>query len=73
MGEFRVLLVYPNLMLVSQLPNNIALLAACLKDAGCNVKVFDATLYRTAEKTNDEMRVSKSLTYSEMRMVHPAQ
>ncbi len=55
----KVLLVYPNLMLVSTLPNNIALLSACLKEEGHEVKLFDATLYRTAEKSNDEMRVER--------------
>lgn len=59
MKNFKVLLVYPNLMLVSLLPNNIALLAACLKKKGCDVKLFDATLYKTTDKTNDEMRVER--------------
>lgn len=59
MNKFKVLLVYPNLMLVSLLPNNIALLSACLKEAGFDVKVFDTTLYKTADKSNDEMRVDR--------------
>ena len=59
MKKFKVLLVYPNLMLVSLLPNNIALLAACLKKEGYDVKLIDATLYRTTDKTNDEMRVER--------------
>lgn len=59
MGKFKVLLVYPNLMLVSTLPNNIALLSACLKENGNEVELFDTTLYRTAEKSNDEMRVDR--------------
>jgi radical SAM superfamily enzyme YgiQ (UPF0313 family) len=59
MKPFKVLLVYPNLMLVSTLPNNIALLSACLKEDGIEVKLFDATLYCTAEKSNDEMRVER--------------
>jgi radical SAM superfamily enzyme YgiQ (UPF0313 family) len=59
MGKFKVLLVYPNLMLISTLPNNVALLSACLKEEGNDVKLFDATLYRTSEKSNDEMRVER--------------
>lgn len=59
MKKFKVLLVYPNLMLVSLLPNNIAILSACLKKEGHDVKVFDTTLYKTAEVTNDEMRVER--------------
>lgn len=46
-------------MLVSLLPNNIALLAGCLKKEGYDVKLVDTTLYRTADKTNDEMRVER--------------
>ena len=46
-------------MLVSLLPNNLALLSACLKKEGHNVRVFDTTLYKTTEKTNDEMRVER--------------
>jgi len=57
--QFKVLLVYPNLMLVSLLPNNIALLSACLKKEGFDVRVFDTTLYKTTDKTNDEMRVER--------------
>lgn len=59
MDQFKVLLVYPNLMLVSLLPNNIAVLSACLKKEGYDVKVFDTTLYKTTDKTNDEMRVER--------------
>ncbi|GAH56887.1 unnamed protein product, partial [marine sediment metagenome] len=59
MNEFRVLLVYPNLMLVGLLPNSIALLAGCLKEAGFEVRVFDTTPYQTSDKTVDEMRVER--------------
>lgn len=59
MGKFKVLLVYPNLMLVSTLPNNIALLAGCIKKEGHDAKVFDTTLYQTTDITNDELRVER--------------
>ncbi|MBD3426561.1 MAG: radical SAM protein [Candidatus Omnitrophica bacterium] len=54
---FKVLLVYPNLQMVNLLPSNIAVLAAFLKNRGVEVKVFDTTFYRTAEKSVDEIRV----------------
>jgi len=57
MADFRVLLVYPNLQMVNLLPSNISVLAACLKGAGFEVRLFDTTLYRTAEKSVDEIRV----------------
>jgi radical SAM superfamily enzyme YgiQ (UPF0313 family) len=53
----KVLLVYPNLQMVALLPSNIAILAASLKKAGVNVRLFDTTLYRIAEKSVDDVRV----------------
>lgn len=55
----RVLLVYPNLMLQATIPNNIAILSACLKEEGYDVRLFDTTLYRTEEMSNDEKRVQR--------------
>jgi len=43
--------------MVNLLPSNIGILSACLKKAGINVKVFDTTHYRTAEKSLDEIRI----------------
>lgn len=57
MGRFRVLLLYPNLQMVNLLPSNIAILSAYLKEHGIGVRVFDTTLYRTAKKSVDEIRV----------------
>lgn len=57
MGPFKVLLVYPNLQMVALLPSNIALLSACLKKAGIEARLFDTTLYRTTEKSVDDIRV----------------
>lgn len=56
-NKFKVLLIYPNLQMVNLLPTNIAVLSACLKDAGMDVRVFDTTLYKTEEKSIDEIRV----------------
>ncbi len=54
---FRVLLVYPNYMMVNLLPTNIGILTSCLKTNGYEVGLFDTTYYRTAEKSLDEIRV----------------
>lgn len=55
--DFKVLLVYPNYAMVNLLPTNIGILAACLKQNGFQVQVFDTTFYRTSERTIDEIRV----------------
>lgn len=57
MGKFKVLLVYPNLQMITLLPSNIAILSACLKKAGIDVRLFDTTFYRTEEKSVDDIRV----------------
>ncbi|MBI4680529.1 MAG: B12-binding domain-containing radical SAM protein, partial [Nitrospirae bacterium] len=57
MNKFKVLLVYPNLQMVALLPSNIAVLSACLKRNGVDVRLFDTTFYRTAEKSVDDIRV----------------
>lgn len=57
MSKFKVLLVYPNLQMVNLLPSNMATLSAYLKQHGIEVELFDTTLYRTAEKSVDEIRV----------------
>ncbi|ETA67452.1 Fe-S oxidoreductase [Methanolobus tindarius DSM 2278] len=55
--DFRILFVYPNVMLQNMMPINLSLLSACLKEAGFNnIKLFDTTLYRTQEKSGDEIR-----------------
>lgn len=56
-GDFKVLLVYPNLQMVNLLPSNIAVLSAYLKKAGLAVRLFDTTLYKTAEKSVDDVRI----------------
>ncbi|MCG3143217.1 MAG: hypothetical protein HONDAALG_00556 [Gammaproteobacteria bacterium] len=56
MKEFRVLLVNCNTMLDTLVTAGIGILAACLKNSGVEVRLFDTTFYRTAEKTGDEAR-----------------
>jgi len=58
MKEFRVLLINCNTMLDTLVTAGIGILSACLKEAGCDVKLFDTTFYRTAEITGDEARAS---------------
>jgi len=55
--RFKVLLVYPNFMMVNLLPTNIGILTAVLRREGHEVDLFDTTFYRTAEKSIDEVRV----------------
>ncbi|MFQ5787775.1 MAG: radical SAM protein, partial [Thermodesulfobacteriota bacterium] len=57
MNNFKVLLVYPNLQMVNLLPSNIAILSACLKQSGIDVRLFDTTLYQISEKSVDDIRV----------------
>lgn len=57
MKNVKVLFVYPNLQMVTLLPSNIAVLSAALKKAGVEVRLFDTTLYSTAEKSVDDIRV----------------
>ena len=55
--NFKVLLVFPNYSMVNLLPSSIGILAACLRQNGFVVDLFDTTFYRTAERTQDEIRV----------------
>jgi radical SAM superfamily enzyme YgiQ (UPF0313 family) len=54
---FKILLVYPNHMMVNLLPTNIGILTSCLRQNGFQVDLFDTTFYRTAERAPDEIRV----------------
>lgn len=56
-GDFRVLFLYPNLMLQTMFPQAITVFAALLKQRGYTVDIFDTTFYETEEKTSDEYRI----------------
>lgn len=58
MKKTKVLFIYPNHPALGVVPNSIAILSACLKRAGFETRLFDASLYRTKDKTNDELRTS---------------
>ena len=56
MKEFRVLLVYANSMMDNLIPLSVTYLIACLKEKGIQVRLFDTTFYKTAEKSSDDER-----------------
>jgi radical SAM superfamily enzyme YgiQ (UPF0313 family) len=53
----KVLLVYPNLQMVNLLPTNIGILTALLKQNNIDCKLFDTTLYKIDEESEDDIRV----------------
>ena len=55
MKDFKVLFLYPSPP-VGVVPSNIAVLIACLKSAGFQVGLFDASIYATSNKTQDDLR-----------------
>ncbi|MBM3251881.1 MAG: B12-binding domain-containing radical SAM protein [Candidatus Omnitrophica bacterium] len=55
--KFKVLFVYPNLMLQTTFPLAISILSALLKQNGYDVDIFDTTFYKTEEIASDEYRV----------------
>lgn len=57
MSKFKVLFLYPNLMLQTGFPLGICILSAVLKREGFEVDVFDTTFYKTEDTTSDEARM----------------
>jgi len=55
MKNFKVLFIYPNVH-GGVVPSNLAILSACLKKAEFQVKLFDASMYKLSEISQDEMR-----------------
>lgn len=55
--DFKVLLVYANLMMDNMVPISISLLTACLKEKGFSVDIFDTTCYHTSRTSGDQQRV----------------
>jgi len=56
MNDFKVLLVYANSMMDNLIPLSVTYLIACLKNKGIDVRLFDTTFYKTAEKSSDDER-----------------
>lgn len=55
---FRVLFLYPNLMLQTMFPMAITYFSRLLKQRGYQVDIFDTTFYATEEVTSDEHRIA---------------
>jgi radical SAM superfamily enzyme YgiQ (UPF0313 family) len=55
--NFKVLFIYPNVMMENLIPPSISILSACLKKEGFQVKLFDTTYYKTEDKSGDEIRI----------------
>ena len=55
--NFKIMFVYPNLMLQTTFPTGIALLSAKLKENGYNSCLFDTTFYQTEKVSSDEYRM----------------
>ena len=58
MTKFKILFLYPNLMLQTTFPLGIAVLSSVLKREGFSVDLFDTTFYKTEDITSDEARVA---------------
>ena len=54
--DFRVLLINCNTMLDTLITAGIGILSSCLRQRGIEVRLFDTTFYRTAERTGDDAR-----------------
>ena len=57
MKDFKVLFIYPNLMMSNLLPINVSILTPCLKLNEFQVELFDTTFYKTEELSFDEKKV----------------
>jgi radical SAM superfamily enzyme YgiQ (UPF0313 family) len=55
--KFKVLLLHANTSMDTLIPPALAMLSACLKKAGNEVKLFDTTFYNTRGFTGDDARV----------------
>lgn len=54
MEKYKVLFVFPNTYLNIGIPQGIAILSACLKEAGFETDLFDFTFVKTEEVERDE-------------------
>ncbi len=49
-------MVYVNSMMDNLIPLNISYLTACFRKEGIDIKLFDTTFYKTADKSSDQAR-----------------
>lgn len=61
MSEFRVLLVYPNLLMMNMVPPAISIFSALLKERGYKVELFDTTYHRTDNEFDSDKKKEKLL------------
>jgi hypothetical protein len=59
--KFRVLFLFPNEPRVGVVPSNLAILAACLKKAGHDVKLFDCSMYQAINYTEKQDDIRENL------------
>ena len=57
----RVLMIYPNKVMVTRAPLGIGYLAACLRNAGHEFKLFDTTFVRCGDIPSDDALREKNL------------
>lgn len=57
-NDFRVLFLYPNLMLQTMFPLAITYFSTVLKERGYKVDIFDTTFYETEDVSSDEHRIA---------------
>jgi radical SAM superfamily enzyme YgiQ (UPF0313 family) len=58
---FRVLFLFPNEPRVGVVPSNLAILSACLKKAGHDVKLFDCSMYQSINYTEKQDDIREKL------------
>ncbi|MFH1846185.1 MAG: radical SAM protein [Candidatus Omnitrophota bacterium] len=55
--KFKVMFIYPNIMMATLVPIHVSLLSACLKEKGFEVDLFDATYYKTDDVNFEKKKV----------------
>ena len=55
--DFRVLFLYPNIMMSALIPSSISILSSVLKEEGFAVDLFDTTFYKTQDTSANEQKV----------------
>lgn len=59
--KFRVLFLFPNESRVGVPPSNLAILSACLKKAGNDVKLFDCSMYQSINYNEKQDNIREKL------------
>ena len=56
-SKFKILFLYPNLMLQTGFPMAICIFSTLLKRSGFDVDIFDTTFYKTEDVSSDQIRM----------------